>query len=449
MTDETTPPPGGGNPDEGTTTTAPPTTPPPAPSRPVFRRSSTDKVLGGVAGGLARTFEQDPAVVRIIAVVLGLVFPPAIVAYLGAWLLVARDDEPSRPPSSGIAFRQSGGIWFWIGVAILIGALFAAFDNPFNTGFNLIPLILIGIGIALWTRDGNQASSTPQQPSSWPTATTPTTGAAMPTTTPAAPTDGAGTPPPAQPPTAQPPAPAPRPVTPPPAPRPRSPLGAITLGLALVTTGVVAALDQIDGIPIDADITHLIAVMLLVLGLGQLVGAVWGRARWLTIVAIFLLPPVIFGAVVREVDTEFDLDLDGVSLGSGIGERVLVIEDQDELPDNLDLAAGSIELDLSNWDPDAEAREDLDADEDVTIDMGAGEVTVTLPDDVRWRLVGEVRVGEIRLTDMSGRTTSRDTESDGVPIEVQVGGGSGDGETLDIAVDVRFGQLNIIMSDNA
>ena len=271
----------------------------------------------------------------------------------------------------------------------------------------------------------------------------------MPTTTPVAPTDGAGTPPPAQPPTAQPPAPAPQPIAPPPAPRPRSPLGAITLGLALVTTGVVAALDQIDGIPIDADITHLFAVMLLVLGLGQLVGAVWGRARWLTIVAIFLLPPVIFGAVVREVDTEFDLDLDGVSLGSGIGERVLVIDGQDELPDNLDLAAGSIELDLSNWDPDAETREDLDADEDVTIDMGAGEVTVTLPDDVRWRLVGEVRVGEIQLTDMSGRTTSRDTESDGVPVEVQVGGGSGDGETLDIAVDVRFGQLNIIMSDNA
>ena len=82
MTDETTPPPAGDGPDrpdQGTTATASPPDPTPTPARPVFRRSSTDKVLGGVAGGLARTFDQDPVVVRIITVVLSLVFPPAFV----------------------------------------------------------------------------------------------------------------------------------------------------------------------------------------------------------------------------------------------------------------------------------------------------------------------------------------------------------------------------------
>ena len=447
MTDETTPPPTGDGTDQGATATAAPPAPGPASDRPVFRRSSTDKVLGGVAGGLARTFDQDPVVVRIITVVVTLVFPPAFVAYLAAWLVVARDDEPSRPPTAGIAFREPSGIGFWIGVVILAGALLATFDNPLNRGFGLVPLVLIGIGIALWTRDGTRGAGDTTQPTTWP-AGQPTTGASMPTTTsPEAPSAGGGTPPPAQPPTSQPPVPEPQPVAPPPAPRPRSPLGAITIGLALVATGVVAALDQLDGVPIDADPTHLAAVALLVLGLGQLVGALWGRARWLSLVALFLLPPVIFGAVVRQVDTNYDLDLDGVSLGSGIGERVVVVDGVEDVPDDLDLAAGSIELDLRDWTPDAEALEDLDDDEDVTIDVGAGEVTVTTPEQVPWRILGEVRIGEVRVTDLDGDTTSRDTESDGIPVDVALTGGPQDGDVLDIVVDVRFGQLNIITTD--
>ena len=151
-----------------------PTTPPVRPAqRPVLRRSSTDKVVGGVAGGLARTFDQDPVVVRIITVVLALAFPPAFIAYLAAWLLVARDDEPSRSTTGGIAFRETGGVLFWIGVLVLAGALIAAFDDPFTGRFDLLPLVLLGIGVALWTRDGTRSDAAP---------TPTTTGAAMPAT---------------------------------------------------------------------------------------------------------------------------------------------------------------------------------------------------------------------------------------------------------------------------
>ncbi|MGI8522666.1 MAG: PspC domain-containing protein, partial [Nocardioides sp.] len=65
MTDDTTqgppepdsPPAAGG---DTTTATAPPPADEPGPTRPVFRRSTTDKVVAGVSGGLARTFDIDP-----------------------------------------------------------------------------------------------------------------------------------------------------------------------------------------------------------------------------------------------------------------------------------------------------------------------------------------------------------------------------------------------------
>jgi phage shock protein PspC (stress-responsive transcriptional regulator) len=455
MTDQTTPPPGGAEPSQGGTTTAPP--PDPAPSqttvRPVFRRSTTDKVFSGVAGGLARTFGQDPVVVRIITVVLAIVFPPVFIAYLAAWLLVARDDEPSRPPTSGIAFRPSGGVAFWIGVVILVGALIAAFDDPFPGNFSLLPLVLVGIGIALWTRDGGSSSTTPST-AAWPQATT-AQGAAMSTTT-TTPSTASPTPPPAgpagggtppgTPPTAQPAQPA-GPVGPPPPPRPRSPLGAITIGVALIVTGLVAALDQIESLPLDADWTHLAAVALLVLGLGQLVGALWGRARWLTLVAIFLIPPVVGGAIVREVGDDWNLDAEDISIADGIGERNYRIDATDDLPGDLSLLAGSIEIDLEDWDPTPAQLAELAGDDDLEVDVGAGEVILTLPSEVPWRVVGEVGLGELTVRSEDDGVQRQSSEDLGNPLKVTRTGGPQDGDVLDVRVDVRLGELTIITPD--
>ncbi len=440
MTEQSPPPPDDASPPSGTTVTdAPPPTP--RGPRPVLRRSATDKVLGGVAGGLARTFAQDTVVVRIVVVVLCILFPPAFVAYLAAWLLVARDDEPSRPPAGGIAFRESGGVGFWIGVVILAVAFLAALDDPFAGDFSLLPLVLIGIGIALWTRDGGTRSTASTGDDTWPASTR---GAAMTTTatTTSPPPAGAGGAPPDLPPVARPAAPRPLPAGPPPAPRPRSPLGAVTIGVALIATGVVAALDQVEGLPIDADPSHLAAVALLVLGLGQLVGALWGRARWLTLVALFLIPPVVVGAVVREVGDSWDVDLDGVAFADGVGERTYAIDATDDLPDGISLLAGSIQVDLEDWDPSAEQLAALAGEDDLQIDMGAGEVVLTLPAEVPWRVVGDVGLGElvIRSDDGVERLSSEDV---GNPLAIDRAGGPQDGDVLDIRVDVRLGELTI------
>lgn len=62
------------------------------PERP-YRRltlSTSDKMIGGVCGGIAAYFNVDPTLVRLIAVVLALVGGGGILAYLLAWLIMPK-----------------------------------------------------------------------------------------------------------------------------------------------------------------------------------------------------------------------------------------------------------------------------------------------------------------------------------------------------------------------
>ncbi|MFA5944401.1 MAG: PspC domain-containing protein [Candidatus Thermoplasmatota archaeon] len=61
-------------------------------ARGAFRRSSSNKVIAGVCGGLARYFGMDPTLARILWVVLTLVsFGAGLIGYLLIWLLVPQE----------------------------------------------------------------------------------------------------------------------------------------------------------------------------------------------------------------------------------------------------------------------------------------------------------------------------------------------------------------------
>lgn len=71
-----------------------PTTPPPARENRRLLRSR-NRVLGGVCAGVAEYMDTDPAVVRLVwvlLVILPIPFVPAILGYLVAWLVI-----PSAP----------------------------------------------------------------------------------------------------------------------------------------------------------------------------------------------------------------------------------------------------------------------------------------------------------------------------------------------------------------
>lgn len=56
-------------------------------------RSKTDRRIGGVCGGLAKHFDQDPLLVRIAFFVLALCATAGVWAYILLWLLVP--EEPT------------------------------------------------------------------------------------------------------------------------------------------------------------------------------------------------------------------------------------------------------------------------------------------------------------------------------------------------------------------
>jgi phage shock protein PspC (stress-responsive transcriptional regulator) len=85
------------NPESTTTESGPDTRP--VPERALLRRSYTDRMLGGVAGGLARYFGVDTMIVRIAFVVLTVVGGAGIPLYLAGLLLIP--DEGSEQSIAG------------------------------------------------------------------------------------------------------------------------------------------------------------------------------------------------------------------------------------------------------------------------------------------------------------------------------------------------------------
>jgi phage shock protein C len=56
-------------------------------------RTPRNKVIGGVAGGLAEYFDIDPVIVRVIFVVTALAWGVSIIAYILLWIIVPENPK--------------------------------------------------------------------------------------------------------------------------------------------------------------------------------------------------------------------------------------------------------------------------------------------------------------------------------------------------------------------
>jgi phage shock protein C len=128
-------------------------------------RSSADRVLGGVAGGLAQYMQVDPVFVRIAFVLLALFQGIGLIIYLIMWLVVP--DEASASLNGEAVIRANaedmrarvqqfaGSIRAGSQGPLLVGALLVSLGIMFllrefglPTGV-LWPLVLIGLGAFL------------------------------------------------------------------------------------------------------------------------------------------------------------------------------------------------------------------------------------------------------------------------------------------------------------
>src|SRR3954470_13398134 len=103
-----------------------------------LRRSSDDKVLAGVCGGLGRSLGIDPLLLRVVLAVLVLFGGTGIVLYALGWLLMPQDDGTASVGQQALdrpKFRPSGstvGLAVLLVIAVSIGVIgaFAQWHGP-------------------------------------------------------------------------------------------------------------------------------------------------------------------------------------------------------------------------------------------------------------------------------------------------------------------------------
>jgi len=100
-------------------------TPPPAPESvgaDLLRRSSSRRLVAGVAGGIAERFDVDVTIVRVAFVVAACFWGLGAVIYLAMWALVPPDRNPDGPDDA-VGPSDTAGGKPWVTYVLLTGAL--------------------------------------------------------------------------------------------------------------------------------------------------------------------------------------------------------------------------------------------------------------------------------------------------------------------------------------
>lgn len=357
-----TPPPGGTSDTGSTGTQAPP--PPysgegPRPTRDELRdlarlrRSTTDRKIAGVAGGIARHLDIDPIVVRIALVVLVFFGGGGILLYGAAWLLVPDDtgdsvvrlDERSRTVALAIV-----GV---LTALSLVGDAFGGWEFPWPlavAGIVVVVLLSTGKGRKIHEHalkySGHGHWPGPQRMHGWH---------GVPKDAPLVgedgeplPYDASGAPY----------------AGPQPPPWQRSPRkkGPILFGFAFALAALaVAVVGTVDLAGVDVLPSAYPAVVLASIGVMLVVGAFYGRAGGL-----------IFFGLVAAVATAAT----SVASSYDAGEIRSTPDTAAEVADDYHLDLGEIDLDLTQ----VEDLENLDG-HTIDIDLNVGRIAVVVPED--------------------------------------------------------------------
>lgn len=333
-------------------------------------RSTEDKVLGGLAGGLGRYFGIDPVVFRIAFVVLTLAGGSGILLYLLGWLMIPDDAGANALKRFGSERNQK------LAAAVLAGAgALILLDNLTGSNDGIpLGLVLVGMGgLFLWSRHKDNLDAGPPPPPDHPSPPGPPFPPAPPAATDAdrtldstPPASGAVAdtvafaPPP-------PPAPAAAAAKPP---KPRSALVPVTFSLLAVLAGAATL--------VGVSLTTGLALALLLTGGALIVGAWRGRARWLIPVGLVL-------SVALSGASLIDVPIRG---GAGeIGYRPLTVQ---EIRTPYRLGAGELVVDLSDIDFGGETVT-------VVASVAAGHLDIIVPRDLALEVDAHIGAGKLML----------------------------------------------------
>ncbi len=348
----------------------------PHPPQPrVLRRSADQRILGGVAGGLGDYFGVSPTWFRLafagcgLAIVLlgfitrvGAAYVPPVLypyasplkllfktfagvgllAYLALWLVVPPEDRPgpaaSRPMRAFPSFVSLFGEVLLIVGGGVLGAVIGLWRLDVIWAF-----LLIWFGVVLFRHDAMRENAGTTEAS---VAAPETKGIIEPV------------------------------IRVQRARRERSPLGWLTLGAALLAFGVTAALGGAGAFHLS--LVRYPAVGLLVLGIGLLIGAAWGRARWLILPAAVAVPIVLAASVIQ------------VPLQGGFRPVNVTPKTTSDLQPEYHTLVGNVSLSLYNLDLGG-ATAHIDAT------SALGTIWVTVPTHALVEVYGDVGGGHVEI----------------------------------------------------
>lgn len=341
---------------------------PERPDRRVLRRNASDRVVAGVASGIADYFDISPLAVRTLfgltAVVIAFeIWTPlglAVVAYLLLWFFVPRSDVGVS--AAGQLTRRFPRIGPVLGLIVLLGGL-AALGAQLEPGLGWA-VLLIGGGVLLFLRDGGWGRR--QSPTTGPEIVQPSEPIppALERMEIASPTE-------------------PLPIRVHRAPRERSPLGWFGLGITLLVVGGAAILQNLGAI--ELRLVHYSALALLLLGITMLIGAFAGRPRWLVLPSLVLVPVILVSSMIT------------VPLEGGVGDVYEQPQSVTEVNAEYRRIVGAINLYLT-------ALRDPNTTTTITASSGLGEIYVTVPFDAHVIATGRTGIGGVHF----GRLSTED-----------------------------------------
>ena len=342
-----------------------------------LRRRSNDRMIAGVAGGIGDYTGLDPVIFRIGFIALALLGGAGIALYLVAWLLIPQATEEQSPAESALGSLR--GLPAWVGVVLMAVAIAMIFGAMGFWEARIIwALGLMAVGFVLLREESRPAPSPESPPPPDPTAGPVPSDARVGPESAAIPDSGSGEIPTsalAAPPGAVPPDFAPPVAAEAKPPKERSSLGWFTVATVLIAIGVAAVLENWN--VLELDVGQFFALALTVIGGGLLVGAWWGRARFMILLGVLLVPLVLGSSLI-------DMPLRGT-----VGERFLMPRTVSDLEHRYEVLAGNMTLDLN----------ELLLDENVIVnaDIAMGSLDVTVPRGVRVFVTGTAQAGRLRF----------------------------------------------------
>ncbi len=419
----------------------------PSTARPRIRRDTTNGMVGGVAAGLARHLDVDVVWIRL-AFVLLTVFGGGfgLVAYLASWLIIPDDDGSAVPlPSTAQSGREGRGARFWTGVVLVAVGGLILLDNllsPLSIRFGwvstsqiILPLVLIGIGTLIYrssTADPTVVARMEQQAEAlgerveqsaesigarieqhverWGEEVERVAEDVEERIERRAEVVREL--------------------------RSRSRVAPVTFGSAFVTLGGMWLARSL-GVP-GITVTHALAATLLVIGVGLVAGAFFGRGRGLLATGILLAPVVAFATLIPQ----FPAGLDGVRISDDGIMFVEPGEQRVESPASLaalptdatyEFGVGSFVVDLRALGDEVAAA----GAATIRVDMGVGSLQVRVPDGVSVTADVELGIGRIRLLDGSS------SGGIGVSDRQQITVGDGTGGLLILEIRQGIGDVTV------